>query len=514
MRKTNHWKLWCRKLGKGILFSFIIILLSAPLSAQNTLVDNTLKVAKQLRNQKRFMDAAAILGDFEKKYPGNLWVEQLYAQTLYWMKDYQQADEIYRRALQYHPDNVDLKYEYALLLFDMKNFDKARQILASYSRSVKNNPAAEAMLGKLYYWNQDYKQALAHLKQARLLNPRNKEVLKLYREVFRIISPQLEVKGFYTDDTQPMDSYGGGVDFSWFASPKFDLQVSTNFHRYDKDAIPNTILGFLVGNRFHFNKSGTRITILGGAYYGNLDQSVKWQGRFEIRQKLGKYLWTNLSAERALYDYTLASVVSPLMINQYGLSLGYHKSKGWSGLAGIRSQFFPDDNYVNAYYFWFLSKPLVFSEFGISLGYAFNYMDSKEDRFETKLPTEQIIAANNPDVIIDGVYNPYFTPLNQFSNSILANIFFNFSANAQLSAHASIGVYSRTLAPGFSIDNSNQNRPEVIKTYTKQSFIPMDIGADFHADLSDKLALNLSYSYLQTYYYNANQFRLGLKFYF
>ncbi len=141
-------------------------------------------------------------------------------------------------------------------------------------------------------------------------------------------------------------------------------------------------------------------------------------------------------------------------------------------------------------------------------------MDSKEDRFETKLPSEKIIAANNPDVLIDGVYNPYFTPLNQFSNSVLANLFYNFSANAQLSAHASVGIYSRTLAPGFNLDNTNRNRPEVVKTYTKQSFTPMDIGADFRADLSDKLTLNLSYTYLQTYYYNASQFRLGLKFYF
>ncbi len=501
-------------LGKRFLFLFMIMIAFVPVNAQNKLLDNTLEVAKQLRNQKRFADASAILGDFEKKYPGNLWVEQLYAQTLFWLKDYQSAEEIYQRALHYHPDNADLKYEYALLLANMKKFDEARQLLTSYTRLVNNNATAEALLGKLYYWNLDYKQALTHLKQAKILNPQNSEIASLYREVYRLISPQLDMYSSYKNDTQPLKSYGGGADFSAYISPAIDLHLSGNTRQYAYGGVINTFFTFLAGNRFHLNKTGTQITLLGGAVYGNTDQSVQWQGKLLLRQKLGKYLQTSFSAAHMLYDYTLGSLKYPFMINQYNLDMGYDKPGAWSGRLGIRSQFFPDENYVNAYFLWFLSKPLHFSEFDFRLGYAFNYMDSKEDRFLMSSNPADILASNNPDIQIDGAYVPYYTPQNQFSNSLIAHLSYQVSKNSQFIAHASIGLYSKTLATGFYLDNSTQNQPQILQTYGTVGYTPVDVGADFHADLSDKLTLSFSYSYLKTYYYNLNQLQLGLKFYF
>jgi tetratricopeptide (TPR) repeat protein len=486
----------------------------APAKAQNTLLDKTLNTAKQLRNQKQFTEATAILGDFEKKYPGNLWIEQLYAQTLFWIKDYKQAETIYLRALHYHPENADLKYEYALLLYEMQKFDKARQLLTSYTRLVKNNAAAEALLGKLLYWDYDFKQALVHLKQAKKLSPQNNEIEKLYREVYRLLSPQLDVHSSYKNDTQPLKSFGGGIGYRWYISPAIDLQFSGNTRQYASGGVINTFSDFLAGNRFHLNRTGTQITLLGGAVYGNADLSVQWQGRLSVRQKLGKHLQTNFSAAHSLYDYTLGSLNYPLMINQYDLNLGYDKPGAWSGQLGIRSQFFPDDNYVKAFFLWFLSKPMHFSEFDLRLGYAFNYMDAKEDRFIMSSNPADILALNNPNIQIDGVYFPYYTPQNQYSNSLIAHLSYPVSNKGQFSVHASIGLYSKTLAPGFYLDNSTQNQPQILQAYGTVGYTPVDLGADFHADLSDKLTLTFSYSYLKTFYYNLNQLQLRFNYYF
>ena len=499
---------------KRLIIIVFVMMVSTQTHAQNTLLNNTLKTAKALRNQKQFSKAVAILGDFEKKYPGNLWVEQLYAQTLFWMKQYGQAENVYKRALRFHPENNDLKYEYALLLYDMNQFDRARQLLTRYTQSVKNNGTAETMLGQLLYWNHDYKQAYLHLKRAKLLSPNNSQTARLYREVFRLISPGLNIQSSYTEDSQPLKSFGGGTLFNWYMNPFTDIRLNAKTRQYTNNGEINTFTDFLIGNRFYFNKTGTQITLLGGAVYGKTHQSTQWQGALSIHQKVGKHLLTRFSATRHFYDNTLGSLTAPLMINQFNWNLQYNLPGAWNGQLGIRSQFFPDDNYVNAYYIWFLSKPLHFSDFEISLGYAFNYMDSKEDRFETMLSTEKILAINNPNTAIDGIYTPYFTPLNQFSHSVLTNLFYHFTANTQFSAHASIGVYSQTLAPGFFIDNTNQNRREVVKTYTNQRYTPMELGANFQTDLSDKLTFNLNYTYLKTYYYSANQFSLGINFYF
>ncbi|HDO06182.1 MAG TPA: hypothetical protein ENG85_00700, partial [Bacteroidetes bacterium] len=96
---------------KGIIIIFFLISLAGYANAQNTLVTNTLVKAKQLRNEKKFADAATVLGNFEKKYPGNIWVEQMYAQTIFWMREYHQAEVIYKRAIGFHPENMDVRYE-------------------------------------------------------------------------------------------------------------------------------------------------------------------------------------------------------------------------------------------------------------------------------------------------------------------------------------------------------------------------------------------------------------------
>ena len=493
---------------------FLILLITTPLLAQNPLLDSTLSISKQLRNEKKFNEAAEVLGHFEKKFPGNLWVEQLYAQTLYWLHDYRQADIIYTRALRYHPDNAEIKYEYALLLFDQKHFDKARQLLEAYTKTVQNNANAEALLGKLYYWKFDYKKAIVHLKNAVELSPKEVESRRLYREVLRIISPQLTLNGNYLWDTQPLHAVGMDIGFQWYKNPFADLQLFTESKYYYQISNPVTVSGFLIGNRFHFDKLKMQIALLGGAYFSTSDNSAKWRGKIALQQKFGKHFWYQLSAKRSLYDNTILSLSQPLMVNQYDVGLNYEKENGWSGKLGVRAQFFPDSNNVNAYYLWFLSKPVKFAGFQLSLGYAFNYMNAKESRFVPKYDLNEIIEKYDSTTTISGIYDSYFTPLNQMSNSLLANLSYGFSKHSVLSLHASVAVYAKTDAPGFYLDKDNEGNTEIVSSTYRVSYHPLDVGASFQTDFSDKLTLNLSYTYLKTYYYNTNRIHVGLKFYF
>ncbi len=155
---------------KGIIILLFLISLVGYVNAQNTLLTNTLAKAKQLRNEKRFADAATVLGNFEKKYPGNIWIEQMYAQTLFWMKEYRQAEVIYKRAIGYHPDNLDLKYDFAVMLFAENKLDPAKEQLLTYTRSKQNNAGAEMLLGKIYYYQSQFKNAEGYLRRAVHLN--------------------------------------------------------------------------------------------------------------------------------------------------------------------------------------------------------------------------------------------------------------------------------------------------------------------------------------------------------
>ncbi len=500
---------------KGLIMLFFLMSLAGYANAQNTLVTNTLTKAKQLRNEKKFAEATTVLENFEKKYPGNIWVEQMYAQTLFWMKDYRRADVIYKRAIGYHPDNLGLKYDYAVMLFANNKLDQAKEQLLIYTRSKKDNAGAEALLGKIYYYQSQFKNAEKHLGQSVHLNPNDKEIEKLYSEVYRIVSPQLALTADYLNDDQPMQSIGSTLKFQWFLSDLLNFDVSGNAFNYT--GIPNAglISTAEIGNRFHFREAGLELRLAGAWFYANNNKTYDWGGTVQLDKKLGEFFNLTLEARRTNYTYTIASVNNNLlMINQLSLGFTAGKAESWNGKAGARYQFFPDNNYVSAFYAWFLSKPLNLSGFKLAFGYAFNYMDSKEDRFEPK-PTNINYSGNrnggnNQTKTIEGVYVPYYTPHNQYTNSVLVNFNFQVASHAAFYGHASVGLFSKTYAPGFSLSNNGT----LEKTFAYQNYIPLDLGLSFQMDISRKAAISIAYTYLQTYYYNSHNVHFGFRFYF
>ncbi len=490
------------------IFIAWLSVIAVPLQAQNSLVDQTVNTAKILRNEKKFDEAAQVLGNFEKKYPGNLWVEQLYAQTLFWMKEYRQAEKIYQRAIGFHPDDLPLKYNYAVMLYAENRLAEAEIQLQNYLRIKPDDAKVQAFLGKILYYQGDFHKAEKHLKEAIRIHPGNTRTEQLYREVYRIIQPQLTVNADFMSDDQPMQALGATLRFGWFVSNRLDFDLSGNAFNYSDIANPGLITRAEIGNRFHFPKAKMELRLAGAWFYANAIQTQDWGGSANLKKKFGQNFSIALDARRTNYSYTTASVNDNLlMMNQYSLDFTAGKSDGWNGMAGGRYQFFPDDNYVSAFYLWFLSKPLNLYGLKLSFGYAFNYMDSKEDRFEPK--TTKGNSNSNGTIQVDGIYVPYYTPHNQYANSVLVNFNYHFSPYAAVYGHASVGVYSQTNAPGYVLSDF-----QYIKSFSYQSYTPLDLGLSFQTDISRKVALSLSYTYLQTYYYSSHNVHFTFRYYF
>ncbi len=490
---------------KGLLVILFLIMFISPVLAQNTLVTNTLNKAKTLRNEKKFGKAATVLHNFEKKYPGNLWIEQMYAQTLFWMKDYDKAGVIYKRAIGFHPDNMALKYDYAVMLFAANKLDPAKKQLLTYIRNKQDNVGAETLLGKIFYYQANFKNAEKYLGRAVQLSPGDEELEKLYREVYRIVSPQLLFSADYLNDGQPMQSLGSTLKFQWYLSDLLHFDISGNVFNYTNIPDAGLISTAEIGNRFHFRKAGLQLRVAGAWFYANTSRTTDWGGTFQLDKKIGKVFNIALEAGRTNYTYTVASVNNNLlMMNQFSLDFTAGKTSSWNGKAGARYQFFPDDNYVSAFYAWFLSKPLDLSGFKLAFGYAFNFMDSKEDRFEPKT------INGNGNVSTEGVYVPYFTPHNQYANSVLVNFNFQVAPYAAFYGHASVGVFSKTYAPGFYLSTGGT----LEKSFSYQKYTPLDLGLSYQMDISRKTSLSLSYTYLQTYYYSSHNVNFAFRFYF
>lgn len=493
------------------ILALFIFSLTGIVNAQNELVTKTLDKSRQLIDVKNFSEATEILGSFENQYPGNIYVERLYAQTLFWMHNFDLASTIYERAIDFHPHNMDVKYEYAIMLFDYKEYDKAKKLLLEYTTVNPGNGDAEFLLGKIYYYQRRFHDAVINLRNAIRLIPDYKDAKELYREVYHIIAPQLGLGGSFRIDEQPMNAIGPKLRFNWYRSDMIDIGISGDATKYFDVPASNVISSVKISNKFNFVESGINVKIAAGGIYSKLETNFDWLGEFQLVKKFRKSFQIELLAKRKNYDYTVSSITNLLLISQYALNISIGNQNGWNGMIGMLSNFFPDDNYVNSNYLWLLSRPIKVSNFKFYFGYAFSYMNSKEDRFESADSLSQIISGSSDK--IEGIYNPYYTPINQLSNSLLTNITFTLGSHLALYGHASVGLYSTIDAPYLYLDNNEFNNTVIVKGYSNQRYIPLDIGIKLKSELSNKLELNISYTYLSTYYFVTNNIDVGVKIY-
>lgn len=496
-----------------LIVVFFIFSMAGTINAQNELVNNTLEKSRQLIDDKKFSEAAEILGSFEDQYPGNIYVERLYAQTLFWMNDFNQASEIYERAIGFHPNNMEVKYEYAIMLFNYKKYEYAKKLLIEYTSVDTNNGEAELLLGKIYYYQRRFQQAALNLEKAIKLNPGDHSIKVLYQKIRRIIDPRLSLVGRYRIDDQPMHAFGPSLRFNWYRSDILDFGISGNMLRYSDIPTSNLIVSVLLSNSFNLVGAGINLKLSGGGIYSKIGSDIDWVGGIHLLKKFSWPVQIDLMAERKNYDYTISSVErdSILIVSRLSLNISFGKQDKWNGLLGTQSNIFPDNNFVNSYFLWFLSRPVAFADFKFYFGYGFNYTNSKEDRFEAIDSLSRIISSSSDK--IEGIYTPYYTPMNQMSNSLLVNIKYRVGSSTELYGHASLGLFSKTNAPYLYLDKNEIDETVVVVGFSNQKYVPLDLGVSLQSKLSDRVDLTISYTYVSTYYYVANNFEVGVKLY-
>lgn len=502
-----------RKCKWIFLFVFYISFTNIAI-AQDSLIIKTLDKSRALLNNKKFTEAAEILGSFEDQYPGNIWIERLYAQTLFWMHDYVHAERIYERAIGFHPDDMDIKYEYAIMLFDRGKYGRTKELLTIYTDNYQQNAGAESLLGITDYYLGEFKDSEQHLEKALKLSPGDKKTFEIYQQVLRIVKPWVKASLAFTDDSQPLKVWLPALDAGWYRSHFLNLTFLLNFQNFSSDTIHTNRVNFQLQNSFLLPKAGFSAKLSAGAFYVSANQSYDYTWGVSLQQKVAKYLFIRTSGERSAYTYTLSSLTSPFSRNRYSFSLTWEKSKSWNAKAGYIGEYFPDTNNIQTYYAWALSPTIAFSVFELSFGYGFNYSNAKESRYVPEQSLEDIINNYQSDSKITGIYDPYFTPNNQFANSALANINIIPSQNIIIKLHAAVGFYARAMNSYFYLDNNKNGMTTIREGFYQESYTPLDLGINFDADLSAKIILNASYTYLQTFYFNSNNFLVSLKIYF
>lgn len=97
------------------------------------------------------------------------------------LRQYREAAETYRRALELTPDNLDLKRAWAQSLFAAEEYDKAQAAFEELLSTESNDLLALLRLSQIHRQKQDFAKAEEYARRAAKLDPANLEVQ--YNEV-------------------------------------------------------------------------------------------------------------------------------------------------------------------------------------------------------------------------------------------------------------------------------------------------------------------------------------------
>ncbi len=393
------------------------------------------------------------------------------------------------------------------------NFFEAASLLKEYNRLNGSSESLE-LLAWIEHWRGREQSAIRLLKKipdSRRAGTTTKTLLDEIK-TFRI--PVIEAGYEINNDDQPLKltryQINGKFYHSWLLSPALNFRyINYNSSYGDRN---NGVLWYELSNKINFNSVKLIFDIKAGVLqykYGNSNEFT-WSAR--VSKQLAKKFTLEFSAARSPYLYTLKSLYStsgPVMNNLFSGALIFNSNDNLKGELSYISNNFGEDKRVYTAYFWFITPVLKSKVLKLNAGYSFNYSNSSECTFK---PESDINGIYTPAVNgqLRGMYDPYFSPMNQYVNSIITS--------ASLSAGKSI-TFNLKFSYGFAAwsDNPTLWEEQIISAYwyktifSKLNFTPLEFEAGAQLKISSRATLNASYTHSKMAFYKLDKGNLTLR---
>ncbi|WP_373497461.1 tetratricopeptide repeat protein [Aquiflexum sp.] len=533
------------RIVKILQFSFLVAftnLLFTNLSiGQQLSFFDSLDIAKERIYGARYAEGIALLEKMEKSHQDDENIIRLKAQGLYWSKDLERTIAYLEKAIQRLPESLEIKRDYARILFENGSYTKSRQLLNIYLDRYPEDPESNLLLAKMAYWEgQSPSKAKAYLNKILDIYPDNPDALALKEEIDLMTSPSIALNTAYITDSQPLQGIISSLKFNSYQSAFLQPSLLAEARFYSPDQQTSY---FQLSNKTHIIKSGTEILLNAGLFRASWATTISPLGGVTIRQKTFYDLYLSAGAERGFYLFTLASLDTEVLPLSYSASFGREISESWTGKLSFRQDNFSDDNYVRTSSVWLLFPILNQISIRLDIGYAFMMAESKENRFELVEPITGLSSQTEIGTVFPGIFNPYFTPQNEFRNSALAKIDIKLSPKFNMSFNNNIGVYAIIDNPNFifyGVDQDqangsgpipgspfgNPNNPvlppitgedqigadDLFKVFVPTRYYPLDLRSRINWNISKKTSFSLEYIYLRTIFFDGHNANATLKF--
>jgi tetratricopeptide (TPR) repeat protein len=469
--------------GSAVRAAILGLLLSLAWTAPS-FAQHAVERASAFRDQRDFAGAVALLREHLAQHPDDASAARMLAETLYWTGDVAAAQREYEAALTRFPSDTHLRLDYARFLMETRRYPRARAVLHALRGAAGEREAdVEAMLGTLAYWTGDLGAASAHFRIALGHRPDHAEARRQLAEIRQLSAPWVAVGARVREDDQPLRRALAFAEAGWFLTPAHQLVLQAAPQWYDVPGASALQGGLLLQSAWPATGLQTSLGV-GLARHG-VEAEQEITGRAGLSLRLPRGFGAHLLGERERYDWTLASLETPLVTNSATGRLSWEAAGGWLAEASATIRRFPDDNQVTSVHGWALAPLVRRQGLELSAGYSVSYADAEESRW----------VPASPDLVQEGRYAPYHTPHDQRIHSALAAFRLPLGASASVRASAAYGFHAREQAPDGVLGDR--------WTY-ERGFNPWNAGASLGLQLRPGLAAEISGEHSRTAHYQVN----------
>lgn len=486
---------------KSLIIVLLFLFRQAQLCSQ-TVSEDPVAEATALLNDGKAPAAVLLLERHLQLHPNDAFGHWILGRALYWSGRPDAARLNYERALSLDASQAWLRIEFARMLAETHQPDRGRTVLSPILNHPEAGPDAAALFGTLAYWEGDWTSATEHFEAALSRNPLHSEARRQLNEIRFTTAPIVAVTGDYESDTQPLKRLILSVEGVWNFTP---LQALIARVRHQNVSISDSlrqVLALELGLKQYFPS----MRLETDASIGLVDRSFTRKKDLTWRIGLGIRIsqhWTvRVRGERSPYFQTSSSYLTPLSTRTVGADVDWSSATGGAGKVGFDVIRFPDSNTLNRALLWFLTPLVRSTHVEISAGYGFNYQDTEENRF--RLDTE-----------LSGTYDPYYTPLNLQSHSLLALVILKPSALMTFRINGAFGIYATENSP-FSTSSTSlpgQGRPSrSTETTLTRSSNPWNVEAVIGGPLGSALMWSLEGRYWSNLFYDLRHITLRFSY--
>ena len=468
-----------------------------------------LQAAIELRNAGDLSGAVRLLRARLTELPSDPQAIRLLAQTLYWLKDLEQARAVYDTALSRHGDDIDLRLEYSLMLAETRKDRAARLLLEPLLDHPRAAARAHTLLGTLDYWDGRLTAAARHFRAALEADSTSVDARRQWREIAMITAPWGGTSLEAAHDDQTLDRIAPTLHAGMFITPlvSIELRARSDWYR-SGDSLTRAVQrgevslkGYTPGLRLETELSG------GLVHRSSGDPGGDWTGRLQGRIRLRSHLSIGGRAERRPYFQTGASLTTPVRVRELTAFAALDHPSGWLGEAALGRLRYPDGNIQTTGYAWLLAPVLRRPAYAVALGYAFSAQDTRESRFVPALPHPPGTAGFDPS----GRYVPYYTPDDIVIHSLIGNLTVHGGRSTTISGNGAWSLSAHEQATAF----TTSGPPPVVQPATfRRAFSPWNARLAVAQDLGKGWSVRGQAEHQETAFYSASAGSIGLAYRF